>query len=258
MVMVSYHTAANIGLVDGGNSRIHLGVWDGYNVTMPESHAYPESNEDMKSLIVSYLDSNHITSIAACSVSKKQRDAIFSVLEDTIDDLRVVGSALDIGVKIPYRRPENYGVDRALGVLRAYDLCGGACVVIDAGSAVTVDAVNNNGNVAGGYISAGLRAIMYGLSSLTDLPDVDPSRYGTGIGIDTESSIGYGIGLGYAGAVERLAVCAASQVGKTDQIYITGGDGAFLASQLSIRTIYRPALVLEGLALAHPMLPANR
>ena len=256
--MVSRHTAANIGLVDGGNSRIHLGVWDGNEVIFSKSHAYPETDDSLKNLIVSYLDTQHITSVVACSVSKQWRDTIISILKGSCGDLRVARTASDIGVNIPYARPENYGIDRALGVLRAYDLCGGACVIIDAGSAVTVDAVDKNGNVAGGYISAGLGAIMHGLSSLTGLPDVDPVSYGAGIGIDTESSIGHGIGLGYAGAVERLAACAASQVGETDQIYISGGDGKFLASLLGIRTIYRPAIVLEGLALAYPMLSVNR
>lgn len=255
--MSARHAVAKIGLVDSGNSRLHFGVWDGVEVIGQQAHPYPETEAALRCLIISFIERNRITSVAACSVSKRWRDSVFSILNKACDDLRVARTVSDVGVTVPYDHPENYGIDRALGVLRAFDICGGACVVIDAGSAVTVDAVDNRGNVAGGYICPGPYTMMAGLAERTALPVVNPVQYGEGIGVDTETSIGHGIGLGYAGAVERLVEFAISQIGDTEKIYITGGDGEYLRSLLRMPSIYRPSLVLEGLALAFPMLPSS-
>ena len=69
----------------------------------------------------------------------------------------------EIPVRHPYAPPEAPGADRLVAALAAFDRAGGACVVVDAGTAVTVDVVGADGSFLGGAIAPGLVALRDGL-----------------------------------------------------------------------------------------------
>src|SRR5690349_4126707 len=66
-----------------------------------------------------------------------------------------VGRDLDLPIKVLTEQPDQTGVDRVLNVAAAYEQMGKACVVVDAGTAVTVDCCNDNGDFLGGAIAPG-------------------------------------------------------------------------------------------------------
>ncbi|MDX1490089.1 MAG: type III pantothenate kinase [Pseudohongiellaceae bacterium] len=156
------------------------------------------------------------------------------------------------GVVNGYKEPVRLGVDRWLAILAAFNRAKGACVVVDAGSAITLDGVSAAGQHLGGFIVPGYsvqaRALLAGttIASGSELPFGNST-----LGADTESAIGGGIGTMVASWVET---CFRSFPAGA-QLYITGGDSAVLSCALDKKGLPHecvPELVLDGLALALP------
>ena len=66
-----------------------------------------------------------------------------------------VGRDIELPIKVLTEQPEQTGVDRVLNVAAAYEQMGKACVVVDAGTAITVDCCNDQGEFLGGAIAPG-------------------------------------------------------------------------------------------------------
>ncbi len=246
-------------LFDSGNSRLHFGWWNGETVRDTAHLTYPPSPEELAGVVRELLGKSVPESIAACSVSPKYGAALFEILAGFAPGkLRVVRTARDIGMDVRYDHPERFGIDRALAALAAYRLFRDSCVVIDAGTAVTIDAVSRDGAVWGGYIFPGEEAMAFALSARTGLPDVKTGELSSEIGTSTETCISRAIALGAAGAVRCLAERAAELVGADGRVAVTGGNGEKLHRSLGIPARYRPDLVLEGLGMVSGRIPAYR
>jgi type III pantothenate kinase len=167
--------------------------------------------------------------------------------------LYVAGTDFPIPLRTDVENPSRVGVDRLLAALAAYRLAGGPCIVVDCGTAITVNAVRADGLFLGGAIFPGLGMMARALSEqtallpLTAVPDEAPM-----IGRCTEDAIAAGILHGAAGAVANLILGAAEIVGDDARIFLTGGDAPRVARRLppDCREI-SPDLVLEGLMIAY-------
>ena len=157
------------------------------------------------------------------------------------------------GVTIAYRYPEQLGVDRFFALLGAWRACGGACIVVDCGTAVTVDAIDGNGAHQGGMIMPGLRLLHKALGEGTaglPMPDAADAKVPDGpFGRDTTGAIARGclrmFGSGVVSAVQKMR----AQLVSTATLFVTGGDAGVLLRQTGIVAEHRPYLVLEGLAV---------
>jgi type III pantothenate kinase len=159
------------------------------------------------------------------------------------------------GVSNGYYQPGKLGADRWLAILAAYKLAGGACLVIDVGTAVTVDLVTVSGEHLGGYICPGLRlmgdqlvASASGISGLHvgvgSLQDLTPGRV-------THEAVARGGVLMLRGFIESQLQAAPELLGGSFTVFLTGGD-AELVGRLSVEARFVPDLVFIGLAIACP------
>lgn len=148
-----------------------------------------------------------------------------------------------LGLHVAYEDPTRLGVDRWLMLLAAWKLAGGAACVGAAGTALTFDAVDAQGQHLGGVIAPGLLAAQQATLGCTRFAAAGPDRaYSVGLGADTEACVRQGAFHACAGLLDRLA---AQQV--PSRLLLTGGDAEALAPQLAQRWELRPQLVLEGL-----------
>jgi type III pantothenate kinase len=159
---------------------------------------------------------------------------------------RSVGS----GVRSAYRVPESLGIDRWLGLIATrarYEL---PAVIVDAGSAVTIDLLNAEGSHEGGYILPGRRAMVSGLVRRTAQIALPATEKEAGLhpARDTDAALLSGSILALVGAIERAfrehALVSESQ---SPVLILTGGDADVLASSLASPAQKHPDLVLEGL-----------
>ncbi|KPJ72667.1 MAG: hypothetical protein AMS14_07395, partial [Planctomycetes bacterium DG_20] len=152
------------------------------------------------------------------------------------------------------REPDRVGVDRLLAALAAYRRTGGACIVVDCGTAVTVDAVDSGGVFLGGAIFPGREMMARALAEGTaQLPHVRGSAAPESVlGKSTEEAILAGLVRGTAGALESLVAAAMMEVGLHARVVVTGGDAAVPESPvLRRKSQVVPDLVLEGLVMAY-------
>jgi type III pantothenate kinase len=197
--------------------------------------------------------------VAACSVSKVRRDNLFTALDNAAPGrLYVARTAYDIPIDIRYGTPETIGVDRLLASVAAYRRTGRECVVVDAGTAVTVDAVNHEGVFLGGYIFPGLALLSGALTGRTDLPPVEPASLCAGIGHSTVTCLSHAATTGFSGAVAELVRRAREEAGSLADVVLTGGEGELLDTCLPFGTILVPDLTLEGLGWSLDVLPPYR
>lgn len=154
-------------------------------------------------------------------------------------------------VRNGYQHADQLGVDRWLAICAAWQRLGVALVVVDAGSALTVDFVDGNAHHRGGYIVPGL-AMQRGCL----LSDTDKVRFGDDIklqatapGANTGQAVGQGIVRMFSALVERSVQDFSERLGVEVSLLLTGGDGQVIGQALEIPFVCEPDLVLQGIDL---------
>jgi type III pantothenate kinase len=157
------------------------------------------------------------------------------------------------GVTNRYTQPRRLGVDRWVAMIGAWAEVGAACLVVDAGTAVTIDAIDDDGNHLGGQIIAGVATMANALATATsDIPQVKPApaREGSDLGMfaqNTAAAVREGAQNAVAGAVDR-ALRTLQANAHQPAIVLTGGDASRILTALCDTPLHRPHLVLQGLA----------
>jgi type III pantothenate kinase len=169
--------------------------------------------------------------------------------------LELVATAAErFGVRCAYAEPRRLGVDRWVAVLAAYHAARGAACAIDAGTAVTLDAVDATGAHLGGLILPSAALIASALDrSTSNIGRTGPrpavARGLDLLGRDTDAAVGHAAWLALAAALDRAVATVARALGSAPIVYLTGGDAEPLHGWLETRVELRADLVLEGLAL---------
>lgn len=157
------------------------------------------------------------------------------------------------GVTSAYPQPENLGVDRWLSLLAANARGQGACCIVDAGSALTLDLLRADGQHLGGYIVPGLAMQRASLLERTAIRLSElPNWEGTAPGASTSAAIHHGI---LSMTVAWLNWASEPVLGAGGRLYLTGGDAQVLSAQLEACSVPHELvadMVLEGLAAALP------
>ena len=166
---------------------------------------------------------------------------------------RVMREHLPLVVDV--EQPGRVGIDRlaaAAAVAAAKD-AGRPAVVVDCGTATTVDLVSPDGRFLGGAILPGpgllARALAEGTSRLPAVADLDSGAFPPMPGTNTQQAIAAGIGFGMRGAVARIVAEAGAALGREPQLFLTGGSRGIVRDALAGATEI-PDLVLHGIALA--------
>ncbi|MDE2888219.1 MAG: type III pantothenate kinase [Gemmatimonadota bacterium] len=166
-------------------------------------------------------------------------------------DLIEADPRTDPGIDVAVEKPEAVGVDRLLAAGAAFRRVGGSVIVVDAGTALTVDLVSSAGCFMGGTISPGLKAMANALSSGTSLlPEVNLAAPASALGRDTRECIRAGVLFGAAGAVDRVVEELSDAADRPPRVVLTGGDAHVLSPFLKSTHDSEPDLVLRGLACA--------
>ncbi|MGQ9601890.1 MAG: type III pantothenate kinase [Candidatus Bipolaricaulia bacterium] len=142
------------------------------------------------------------------------------------------------------------GTDRMLAAIAAAKLYGRPVIVVDIGSAVTVDLVDKDGVFRGGLILAGagmrLRALAQFTSALPEISIPDPAEPPPLIGIDTVSCMSAGVHHGMRQEIQGLVRAIQAEVGEASVI-LTGGGSRLFQKERPPKWRLDPWLVLKGI-----------
>lgn len=154
-----------------------------------------------------------------------------------------------------YSTPQTLGKDRLAAVVAAQSLYPQKnCLVVDSGTCITYNFINNKGQFLGGNIAPGLSMRLKAMHHFTaKLPLIARNTENTEGGVEklvgqsTEQAMLNGAQIGLLSEVEGFVKRFKNEFG-TLKVLITGGDGAFLSENLQIKnSVYEPNLVLMGL-----------
>ncbi len=241
-------------LLDIGNTHTHLGLADEQKVrkqkNIPTRTWFDGGAE---AAIARFLGRRPISGAALCSVVPKAtapaarlagRIAGVACLELTPRTVR--------GVGIDYPKPNTIGPDRLANAMAAAHHFGSPVVVVDFGTAVTFDVVDEAGNYVGGIIAPGLAALTDYLHEKTALlPKIKIREVKVVVGKNTRQAMLVGAVHGYRGLVRELIAELKSELAaKRLPVVATGGYARLLAAKLPEITAVEPLLTLEGLRLA--------
>lgn len=165
----------------------------------------------------------------------------------------VIDGGVDPGLVYAIQGRERLGPDRSVACLAARELFPCPCIILDFGTATTLDALNEKGEYMGGCIAAGLETTARALSDNASLlPQIELKPAEKVLGTTTVGQIQAGVVLGYVGAMEYLVRRARQELGVPDcPVIATGGlAGAIAQGSELIRAVDRD-LVLEGLRLIY-------
>lgn len=164
---------------------------------------------------------------------------------------RLVETAAEAhGVRIAYGEPSRLGVDRFLALVGARALSGAApTLIIDAGTAVTYDLLDAEGQHLGGLILPGIGLMRDSLLAGTQIPRYEPLEADTPWAADTGESIAAASIQAPAALAERLYRRLAEHASEGEpSVFLTGGDAERLRPAIGLKLDYRPDLVLHGLS----------
>lgn len=151
------------------------------------------------------------------------------------------------GVFNAYKDPGQLGVDRWLGIIAGYSKYKESCLVVDCGSAITIDAIDDLGQHQGGYILPGVELMKGSLSSGTSNVEFGcGSGGGVEYGETTSECVQAGVGFTILSIFNGLRSKMKSEGIK--RLIVTGGDGLYVKSLCSF-VEYIPDLVFDGLSL---------
>ena len=225
--------------LDAGNTRLKCGLFDGDGWRMQGVLDY-RAFEDLAAEL-----SERPARIVACNVAGEAVRQRIEALAGSLDlPLRwLVSSAAACGVVNGYDKPEQLGADRWAALIGARALHTGPSVVVMAGTATTIDALEDEGLFRGGLILPGLKLMRAALAQNTaDLPHA-AGRY-RARPTNTDDAIVSGAIHATLGAVERMR----ATLGREALCLLSGGAAAELAPHLGLPYRLVDNLVLEGLA----------
>jgi len=244
-------------VIDAGNTRVHwrLRLENG---SILEDHG---SLDDPLSELVSSLSAeDHVGQVAVSCLRSEHRTLIEPVIQNRSSNPILWienGAAAQVSVETEF--PQKTGADRALAALAWGQVGAGVpAVIIDAGTAVTVDAVSAEGVLLGGWISAGWQSMCNALgNSAPDLPkNIGKAPIADGWALDTEGALGGGLEIfyreGIAGLHSRVCNGLVQRYDLSPQTILTGGD-ALLLEEVFTDARLIPGLVLDGLEAALSM-----
>lgn len=238
-------------LLDLGNSRLKWAFWDGHSLS-GEGAAQRRLAEDFSCL--SALPPPQ--QVVVCSVAGAATDAVLSrrVQQDWhLNPLFLASQPRAADVINGYEAPASLGVDRWLALLGARALVPGAAVVIDAGTALTIDALDAGGRHLGGLIVPGIALMRRSLQLGTS--GIDEGEWTAAPG---EMLLGRNTAAGVArGTVLAAAACCARVVRELavdgrPECLLSGGDAPLLLPLLAAEAgigacRHEPHLVFKGM-----------
>ncbi len=163
----------------------------------------------------------------------------------------VIGREIKPMIPILVENPQKVGIDRLLNVLAAYRRTKTSTIVIDFGTAITIDIVSKEGEFMGGLILPGIRTSACALNKQTALlPEVDIKRPAKIIGNNVENAIKAGIYFGTVGSIVHIIREIRRVYGDLQYTIATGGDAKTFKKDIPEIDKFIPRLTLDGIRIA--------
>lgn len=228
--------------IDQGNSTAKVSLFDGLQFVGSKRYKQLCASD-----IEQLLTDNEIEAAIYSSVQSRD-ERIERILNERIKKFIILTADTPMPIKIDYATPHTLGRDRiAVAVGAVSEMPDANLLVIDAGTAITLDLINKAGRFIGGNITPGLTTRFESLHNFTDkLPLINAEGDIPFIGYDTPTAIRAGVVNGIVTEIYGYIKCLESEIGDLT-VFMTGGDSRFLAERIKSPIFGDENLLAKGL-----------
>jgi type III pantothenate kinase len=244
--------------IDAGNTNTVLGLHEGRELKVHwRLTTRREQTTDEYGILVRNLFSDagivpaDIHGVSIASVVPTLTQVLVSLARRYLEhEPLVVEAGVTTGMPILYDPPGDVGADRIVNGVAAFAIYGGPVVVVDFGTATTLDVVTAKGEYVGGVICPGVGISADALfQRAARLPKVEVKNPGRVVGKSTVASMQSGLYFGYASMVQGLIERIRAELPSRPRVVATGGLAEVLASEIPAIEAVDPVLTLTGLRL---------
>jgi type III pantothenate kinase len=250
--------------IDVGNTDTVIGVFeadarieddpvDHWRIATQERRAPDELALVLRSYLrFSRLDFNDLSAVAISSGVPHVTGALREMCGRYIPvPALVLEPGVKTGMPVLYDNPKEVGPDRIANAVAAFEAYGGPCIVVDFGTATTLDGISERGEYLGGAISPGIETSISALferaAMLRRVELVPPKSV---IGRSTAEAIQSGMVHGFAGQADHMVRLFRNELGG-GEVVATGGLASVIAHHCETIEHVDPWLTLRGLRIIH-------
>jgi len=248
--------------IDVGNTAIAIGIFEEERMRATWSIATDirKTADEYAVLLMNLLPREGLTfadidNVIICSVVPPL-EPIFEELSERYFGIPplIVGPGVKTGVRICTDNPREVGADRVVNTVAAHRLYGGPVIVIDFGTATTLDVVSEEGDYLGGAIAPGIGIASEALfERASKLPRIELIAPQHAIGRNTITAMQSGVIFGYVGLIESLVHRIQEELGSKARVVATGGLADVIAKETKVVDEVNPHITLYGLRLIHEL-----
>ncbi len=246
-------------VVDIGNTNTVAGLYDGSNLLEHWRITSDRKTADELGMTVQGLlrfrgyDPKVVDGAIICSVVPPLNSIWTSALNDYFDVTpHQVGIESDLGFAVDMDMPQEVGADRLVNAVAGIAKYGYPLVIVDLGTAITLDVVSPRKTYIGGAIAPGLVVAMESLFARTaKLPQIALEAPPCAVGRNTIQAIQSGLIYGFTGLVDTLVELIFEEIAQPCPVVATGGHAHIIADLSKHVNYQEPWLTLEGLRILH-------
>lgn len=245
--------------IDVGNTSVHYGIVEGQMVHMsdhfPTEHFRAGASKPFSEKLKDYI--SEVVGVSFCSVVPDiNENLVCSIPPGSLPVFNLTHLNCH-GLKLNYPKPQEIGQDRLANSIAAQEYYGAPAIILDMGTAATLDIVSSFG-YEGGIIAPGLAVMTDYLHEQTALlPKLKAEelvKIEGSIGKSTVHAMQLGVSIGFSGMLDALLSRIFTELQERENIepivLSTGGSIANLAKEWSQKSLFVEDLTLVGLAVA--------
>ena len=238
-------------LIDIGNTHTTMGVWTNsklLSVITVETKNFTQALLKIKNKPIKEI---FLTSVVAKNILSKVKKTLIKEIPAKIIEIK--SSSKLLNVTNGYDSPRKLGNDRWVSIVGLFSLYKKPLYIVDCGTAISIDCVNNKGNHIGGFIMSGTKGYSRSFVDANNLKNIKLANLKSNTKFKpaktTEKAISDGYVLMVISAIEKSYDNFSKQIGKKPLLVISGGYGQFISKKLSIKNKYIPNLAAKCLGL---------
>jgi type III pantothenate kinase len=229
-------------VVDIGNSKVKMCLFDNGEIIK-------QGLETVSSIqsILKFCGDYSIEKMIISDVTDTATE-LWSHFKSIINTCIILNDSTKIPLENRYETPQTLGYDRIAAAVGAQELFPNQnCVIIDAGTAITIDFINQRNQFIGGNISPGLNTRFKSLHNYTNkLPLLESKETWSMLGNNTRNAIISGVQQGIVFELDGYIDYFKTQYG-TISVVLTGGDAELFTKNIKSQVTIEPYLIFKGL-----------
>ena len=238
-------------LIDIGNTHTTLGVWINsklLSVITVETKNFSQALLKIKNKPIKEI---FLTSVVARNILAKVKKSLIKKISAKIIEIK--SSSKLLNVTNGYDSPGKLGSDRWVSIVGLFSLYKKPLYIVDCGTAISIDCVNDKGSHIGGFILSGIKGYSRSFVDANNLKNIKLANLKSNTKFKpaktTQKAILDGYVLMVISAIEKSYNSFSKQIGKKPLLVISGGYGEFISKKLSIKNKYIPNLAVKCLGL---------